>query len=94
MRSVYRPPPTMMSDGSGREVELAHQRHHPVDAHALAGSAVDHHRLRRAVEDPHRVNASEVVTGDDGERASDVRVATDDAPHVDWGNARTRACEN
>ncbi len=71
-----------MSDGPGREVELAHQLDHAVDAHALAVSVVDHLRLRRAVEDPHRVDASEVVTGDDGERASDVRVAPDDAPHV------------
>ena len=38
---------------------------------------------RRAVEDPHRANESNVVTGDDGEGASDVRVAPDDAPHVD-----------
>jgi hypothetical protein len=30
-----------MSDGSGREVELAHQRNHPVDAHALLGYAVE-----------------------------------------------------
>ena len=91
MRSVYRPPPTMMSDGSGREVELAHQRHHPVDAHALAGSAVDHHRLRRAVEDPHRVDESNVVTGDDGEGASDVRVAPDDAPHDDRAKSGKRS---
>jgi len=70
-----------MSDGSGREVELAHQREHAVDAHARAGFASDILQLRRAVEDPHRVDASDVVTGDDGERASDVRVATDDAPH-------------
>ncbi len=72
-----------MSDGSGREVELAHQRHHPVDAHALAGSAVDHNRLHRAVEDPHRVDDSNVVTGDDGKGASNVRVAPDDTPHDD-----------
>ena len=64
-------------------------------------SVVYHLRLRRAVEDPHRVDASDVVTGDDGERASDARVATDDAPHVDWdretlgrARARTRTCEN
>ena len=81
----------MMSDGSGREVELAHQRHHPVDAHALAGSAVDHQRLRRAVEDPHRVDESNVVTGDDGEGASDVRVAPDDAPHDDRAKSGKRS---
>ena len=80
-----------MSDGSGREVELAHQRHHPVDAHALAGSAVDHQRLRRAVEDPHRVDESNVVTGDDGEGASDVRVAPDDAPHDDRAKSGKRS---
>ena len=88
----------LMSDGSGKEGELAHQRHHSVDAHALAGSAVDHHRLRRAVEDPHRVGASNVVTGDDGEGASDVRVAPDDAPHDDRvtsvRNARTARGKN
>ena len=79
-----------MSDGSGREGELAHQRYHSVDAHALAGSAVDHHRLRRAVEDPHRVDESNVVTGDDGEGASDVRVAPDDAPHDDRAKSGKR----
>ena len=93
LRVVRAPNPAHleMSDGSGREVELAHQRHHPVDAHALAGSTVDHHRLRRAVEDPHRVDASEVVTGDDGERASDVRVAPDDAPLDDRAKSGKRS---
>ena len=100
LRVVRAPPPAHleMSNGSGREGELAHQGHHPVDAHALAGSAVDHHRLRRAVEDPHRVGASNVVTGDDGEGASDVRVAPDDAPHDDRvtsvRNARTARGKN
>ena len=77
------PPYLEMSDGSGREVELAHERRHAVDAHAHAGSAVDIHRLRRTVEDPHQFHVSDVVAGDDGESASDVRVAPDDAPHVD-----------
>ena len=72
-----------MSDGSGREVELAHQHDHPVDAHTRAGFAVDIHRLRRTVEDPHRLDVSDLVAGDDGEGASGVRVAPDDAPHVD-----------
>jgi hypothetical protein len=70
-----------MSDGSG--VELAHQLDHAFDAHARAGFAVDIHRLRRTVKDPHRLHVSDVVEGDDGDSASDVRVAPDDAPHVD-----------
>ena len=80
-----------MSDGSGREVELVHPHYHPVDAHALAGSAVDHRRLRRAVEDPHRVDDSNVMTGDVVEGASDVRVAPDDAPHDDRAKSGKRS---
>ena len=93
LRVVRAPTPAHleMSDGSGREVELAHQRHHPVDVHALAGSAVDHHRLRWAVEDPHCVGESNVVTGDDGEGASDVRVAPDGAPHDDRAKSGKRS---
>ena len=36
-----------------------------------------------AVENPHRVDDSDVVTGDDGKGASDVQVAPDDTPHDD-----------
>ena len=57
----------------------------------LEGSAVDHHRLRRAVEDPHCVDESNVVTGDDSEGASDVRVAPDDAPHDDRAKSGKRS---
>ncbi len=80
-----------MGDGSGGEVELAHQLDHAVDAHARAGFAVDIHRLRRTVEDHHRVHVSDVVEGDDGKSASDVRVAPDDAPHVDSQGKRLDA---
>ena len=63
---------------------LASIRRSPPSLVPIGELSVDyHHRLHRAVEDPHRVDESNVVTGDDGEGASDVRVTLDDAPHDD-----------